>query len=102
MVAEAGWQLRPAARSGLADIWRYGATTWGADQADRYADGLFAVFDLLAAFPEMARLRDAFDPPVRIHATRVHLVIYREAEAGVEIIRILHAARNLNDFISET
>ena len=62
MGAEGGWQLRPAARSDLADIWRYGATTWGADQADRYADGLFAVVDLLAAFPEMARLRDAFDP----------------------------------------
>ncbi|MFG6511821.1 MULTISPECIES: type II toxin-antitoxin system RelE/ParE family toxin [unclassified Sulfitobacter] len=52
MGAEGGWQLRPAARSDLADIWRYGATTWGADQADRYADGLFAVFDLLAAFPK--------------------------------------------------
>lgn len=95
------WRLRPAAEFDLADIWRYGAERWGPDQADRYADGLFAVFDLLADFPEMARLQDAFDPPVRLHPSRAHLVIYREDGRGVEIIRVLHAARNITDIIAE-
>ena len=94
-MAETRWRLLPAAEDDLSEIWRYGAQEWGPDQADRYADGLFAVFDLLAEFPEMARLHSTFDPPVRLHPTRAHLVIYREAAPGIEVIRILHGARRL-------
>ena len=75
--------------------------TWGADQADRYADGLFAVFDLLAEFPELAREREEFTPPVRIHPSGSHLVIYRPEGQGVEIIRILHAHQNLMAYLNE-
>lgn len=96
-----GWVLRPLAEADLSEIWRRGATEWGADQADHYADELFALFDLLAAFPEMARERDEFVPPVRIHPTRAHLVIYRRAGGQVEIIRILHAHQNLKAFLQE-
>ena len=93
--------LRPAARADLAKIWNDGAMTWGADQADRYADGLFAVFDLLAEFPELAREREEFTPPVRIHPSGSHLVIYRPEGQGVEIIRILHAHQNLMAYLNE-
>ena len=75
--------------------------TWGSDQADRYADGLFAVFDLLAEFPELAREREEFLPPVRIHPSGSHLVIYRLEGQGVEIIRILHAHQNLTAYLQE-
>ena len=51
------WVIRPAAVTDLSEIWRYGASNWGIGQADRYADSLFALFDLLADFPEMARER---------------------------------------------
>lgn len=101
MAGHDGWALRPAAEADLADIWREGAATWGLTQADRYADGLFALFDLLAQFPEMARERHEITPPVRIHPTGAHLVIYRQAGQGVEIIRILHAHQNLMAFLQD-
>ncbi|PLL14332.1 type II toxin-antitoxin system RelE/ParE family toxin [Tabrizicola sp. TH137] len=101
MTGSDGWVLRPAAEADLSEIWRSGAADWGADQADRYADGLFALFDLLAAFPEMARERDEFTPPVRIHPTGAHLVIYRWEGGPVEIIRILHAHQNLTAFLRD-
>lgn len=69
--------LRPAAQEDLAAIWRKGAETWGPDQADRDADGLFTLFDLLADFLEIARERAECTPPVRIHPTETHLMIYR-------------------------
>lgn len=69
------------------------------DQADRYADGLFALFDLIVEFPEIARERTEFSPPVRIHPSGAHLVMYRKTEAGIEIIRILHAHQNLAAFL---
>mgnify|MGYP003657383936 FL=1 len=94
-----GLVIRPAAETDLSDIWHYGADTWGIEQADRYADGLFSLFDLLSDFPEMARERDEFSPPVRIHPSGVHLVIYRAEGQGIEIIRILHAHQNLTAYL---
>ena len=70
------WVIRSAAETDMSDIWHYGAAYWGVAQADRYADGLFALFDLLADFPEMARERSEFTPALRIHSSGAHLVIY--------------------------
>lgn len=101
MADNGGWVIRPAAQADLADIWHHGAASWGVDQADRYADGLFAVFDLLAGFPEMARARPEFTPMVRIHPSGAHLVIFRDAGQGIEIIRILHSHQNLTAYLME-
>ena len=101
MPGDKGWVLRPAADADLSAIWLKGASAWGVEQAERYADGLFAVFDLLAEFPEMARERAEFSPPVRIHPSGSHLVIYRLEGRGVEIIRILHAHQNLLAYLQE-
>lgn len=101
MADSPGWVIRPAAQDDLSGIWRHGAQTWGVDQADRYADTLFAVFDLLAGFPEMAPARAEVTPPVRIHPVGAHLVIYRTEGAGVDILRILHAHQNLTAYLLE-
>lgn len=101
MQSEPGWLLRPAARADLASIWRHGAESWGPDRADRYADALFTLFDLLADFPDMARERAEFTPPVRIHPSGSHLVIYQQAGQGIEIIRLLYAHQNLTDYLAE-
>lgn len=93
--------LGPAARADLARIWKDGAEKWGAVQADRYADGLFSLFDLLVEFPELSRERLEFTPPVRIHPSGAHLVIYRLEGQGVEIIRILHSHHNLTAYLQE-
>lgn len=100
-MAEAAWVLRPAARSDLETIWREGARQWGDAQADRYADALFSLFDLLAAFPDLARPRQEFTPSVRIHPSGSHLVIYQSDDQGVEIIRILHAHQDFMAYLSE-
>jgi toxin ParE1/3/4 len=62
---------------------------------------MFAVFDLLAEFPEMARERGEFRPPVRIHPSGSHLVIYRTEGQVIEIIRVLHAHQNLTAYLQE-
>lgn len=101
MPANSGWVIRAAAESDLSDIWHYDADNWGIGQADRYVDGLFALFDLFSDFPEMARERAEFSPPVRIHPSGVHLMIYRMEGQGVEIIRILHVHQNLTAYLLE-
>jgi toxin ParE1/3/4 len=64
---------------------------FGSAQARRYYDELFAVLDLIAANPRMAREREEISPPVRIHPFKAHLVVYRIEENGaIFVIRIRH------------
>jgi toxin ParE1/3/4 len=44
-----------------------GAADFGVDQAERYHNGLAAVFDRLTGNPNMGRKRMEFTPPVRLH-----------------------------------
>lgn len=101
MPSSSGWTIRPAAQTDLTEIWSYGAANWGGEQADRYADALFAVFGLLSEFPEMARERMEFSPPVRFHPNGSHLVIYQEKTQGIEIIRVLHARQKVVAYLLE-
>ena len=72
-------------------IYAQGARGFGLVQADRYHDALFDQFDLLAAFPRMARERTELDPPVRVHPFRAHLILYRvEPDDSILILRVRH------------
>lgn len=93
-MAADGWRLTPAAERDLTGIWDYSARIWSVAQAERYLRGLSASFDTLARTPEIARERAEFDPPVRLHPHRSHLIVYRIEDAGVAIVRILHARQN--------
>ena len=94
-------RLRQQAITDLDDIWDYTCTTHGAAQAVSYLNELDATFHLLTEHPEMARIREEFDPPVRLHPHREHLVIYRIEEAHLEVLRILHRRANWSEFLSE-
>jgi toxin ParE1/3/4 len=91
------WTIRPKAELDLSDIWLSGVEIWGVERADRYMKGLFAAFDVLADFPEMARERAEFSPPVRMHSNGSHLILYVVQNDVVEIIRVLHPRQ---DFIA--
>lgn len=82
--------LTPQAEQDLRDIWQYGAEVWGASQAERYFDAMYGTFQLISDFPEIARLRADFKPPVRLHPFRSHLIAYDVAEGRIDVIRILH------------
>ncbi|MGF6231219.1 toxin ParE1/3/4 [Inquilinus ginsengisoli] len=86
---EARYRLSPIALADLDDIWRYSAETWSVAQADRYLDELVRVFEMIAAMPTLAREHREFDPPVRIHVYRSHLVIYTHTGDHVAILRLL-------------
>jgi len=50
---------------------------------------------LLSEQPEIARLRDEFSPPVRIHPYGSHVIVYETVKTGIAIIRVLHNRRNI-------
>ncbi len=88
------YRLTPAARNDLEGIWLYTAQKWSMAQADRYTDILEDTFERLLFMPEMARERAEFDPPVRIHPSSEHLVIYRIEGDHLTILRVLGAGQD--------
>ncbi len=67
---------------------------WSIEKADRYADILEDTFDRLLFMPEMTRERPEFDPPVRIHPSAEHLIIYQIERDHLVILRVLWAGQD--------
>ncbi len=66
-----GYRLSSAAEDDIVAIAEQGVRLFGPVQARHYHDGLFALFDLIASNPRMARERHELSPPMRIHSRRV-------------------------------
>jgi toxin ParE1/3/4 len=86
----------------LATIAIYLAEESGSDEvAFRFLDAAEASFESLAAMSEMGAARKYNDPAlVDVRMWRVagfpnHLIFYRPIESGIEIIRVLHAKRDV-------
>ena len=94
-------KLRPRAEADLDDIWGYTVDTWSEVQAVDYLSGMEAALKLLAEFPEMARLRQEFTPPVWIHPYRKHLIIYIADESFIDVVRVAHAQANWLALLTE-
>ncbi len=83
--------LSAAAEEDIIAIVEQGVRLFGLAQARRYHDELFAVLDLIAESPRIAREREEISPPVRIHPFKAHLVVYRIEESGaIFVIRVRH------------
>lgn len=86
------FRLSLAAKEDIIGIAEQGIRLFGPAQARRYHDELFAIFDMIAAYPRIARERRELSPPMRIYPFKAHLVVYRvEQDGSVLIARIRHA-----------
>ncbi|MEO9341144.1 type II toxin-antitoxin system RelE/ParE family toxin [Mesorhizobium sp. SB112] len=85
------FRLSVEAEEDVIAIAEQGVQMFGPAQARWYHDELFAVFDIIAVNPRMAREREEISPPVRIHPFKAHLVVYRiEENEAVLVVRIRH------------
>jgi len=86
-----GFRLSIAAEEDVIGIAEQGIRLFGPVQARQYHDELFAIFDMIAANPRMARERPELSPPMRIHPFKAHLAVYRiEKDGGILIVRVRH------------
>lgn len=84
------YRLTRKAEGDLTEVYLAGVRDFGVAQADTYLADLLNTFDILADNPLLARLREEFHPAVRIHPHGAHIIIYRDIEADILIIRIRH------------
>jgi toxin ParE1/3/4 len=93
------YRLTPAAQKDMEEIWRYGASTWSVHQADLYTDSLEDAFNRLLTFPELARERPEFTPPVRIYPSGEQIVVYMIADDHLNVMRILGGRQDWNSIL---
>ena len=75
---------------------RWGARKFGLATARDYYEGLMQMLDLLASSPRMSA---EVGKSMRAHPYRLHIVIYREDEGGVEVLHIRHGHSNWRRYL---
>ena len=88
------FRVADAARTDLDNIWNYIAHD-DLEAADRFVRLLISKFPILASMPEMGLKRDELSPGLRIFPVHNYIIFYRPIKEGVEIVRVLHGARDL-------
>lgn len=86
--------LRPQALADLADIWAYIAEG-SADHADFFLLRADRLFEMLAKKPMMGRARPELAAGIRSFPLGRYVVFYSEGRRGIEVVRVLHGARDL-------
>jgi toxin ParE1/3/4 len=96
------YHVSPAADADLDEQAAYLAGEASLETALRFYDAAAATFEAIARMPgigqrhETSNLRLAGLRAWRVEGFENHLVFYRLTEAGVEVVRVLHGARDLS------
>ena len=85
-----------SARSDIASIAWYIAQDSPA-AADRWLDELDATLSLLSQYPAIGEQIERLVPGLRRHCVGIYLVFYRPLDDGIELRRVLHGARRIED-----
>jgi len=91
---------RPRALSDLAEIWDYIADDSEA-RADAFVGTIDAKFQTLAKQPGIGRLRDELAAGLRSLPVGRYIIFYLPLAEGVDIIRVLHGARDIDTIFHE-
>lgn len=86
--------FRPAAERDLDEIWLYIAFD-NPTAADAVVDQIQRRTQQIATFPQSGRLRSEIAESARSVSIGNYLVLYLETDDAVEIVRIVHGARDL-------
>ncbi|NOV30189.1 type II toxin-antitoxin system RelE/ParE family toxin [Methylomonas sp. ZR1] len=82
----------------LIEIWLYIAQD-NPLAADRVLDDMEQRFIMLADNPQMGRYRPDIAPELRYFISGKYLILYRTLTDGVQIVRVIHGARDLPNVI---
>ena len=98
---------RPSANRDLLDIYRYYARQAGVRVADRFFDQAEAPFARLARRPGIGTRYQPDEPHYAdlrhfpVSRFRMYMVFYRPFRGGIEVLRVLHGARNIAGILAE-
>ncbi len=89
------YKLSPRAVVDLEEIWHYTSKTWSSKQAEAYHSQIVSVFEALAAGHKIGRPVDVRAGYLK-YVVGSHFVYYRQQEAEIIVVRILHQRMDTN------
>jgi toxin ParE1/3/4 len=92
--------IRPKALGDLAEIWAYIAED-SPHQADAFAAAIDREIRGLARRPLIGRARPELFTDLRSLPFGRYLIFYLPRKRGIEVVRVLHGARDLNFLFDE-
>jgi toxin ParE1/3/4 len=91
--------LSPDALQDLQDIWDFIASG-NVVAADKLEDKFFDAFEMLAKHPRMGHVRpDLTERDVRFWPVGEYLIVYRGLPAPLQVVAVLHGARDVAEVI---
>jgi toxin ParE1/3/4 len=88
------------ALSDLESIWAYIAAD-SETQANKLMIGFAKKFKSLLNFPQLGKARNDLIVGLRSFPNGKYLVFYQETENGIEIVRVIHGARDIEQTFEE-
>jgi toxin ParE1/3/4 len=88
------------AETDLAEIFDY-LDEHNTQAAERLAEAIDERCRLLSQFPEMGRSREELAPGLRSVVIEPYVLFYRVTATAVEVLRILHGARDIDTIMRE-
>jgi toxin ParE1/3/4 len=92
---------RPLAELDLLDIWEFIAEN-SPDRADEFLDRLEGKLQTLALHPGMGKRREELLAGLRSFPMGNYVVFYREIDDGIDVIRILHGSRDIEEIFRQS
>lgn len=90
------YYLAALAKTDLTSIHAH-ISTDSVEAADRVLASPYDAFELLGTSPELGTLRPDYQPAnLRVFAARRYVIAYRFKNNAVEILRVLHGARDID------
>lgn len=90
----------PETEEDLLSIWRYIAPD-NEVAADRILDTIYEKCALLADNPLLGQARPDIAPQLRHFVVGRYLILYRETEDGILIVRVIHGSRDMGEVCGE-
>jgi toxin ParE1/3/4 len=84
----------PEARRDLVEIWNYFTAVASSEVAETLLRDIDKASARLLRHPLSGRPRDDIAPSLRSVIVRPYVILYRQREPNIEIVRILHMRRN--------
>ena len=88
------------AEQDLDEIWFYIALD-NVAAADNLLDDIDSSCQLLAIQPQAGRLRPELAPELRSFPVGRYVVFYRPQDDGIEVVRVLHSARDIESIAED-
>jgi toxin ParE1/3/4 len=89
------YKLVPEVRGDLMEIYRYIARN-NPVAAGRLRDLFYDKFEFLAKHARIGQMRDDLAEGVRAFPVGNYVILFRAVEDGIEIIQVVHGARDIN------